>query len=423
MKKRWGIPPWAIDFHPASLPLPASVDFAVIGGGFTGLSAAAWLRRLAPDQSVAVLEADCLGAGASGRTGGMALAESAAGDLPGLGDVLGGFAEILRELDIECEISLPGAWELARSGALPDSSPLSPIDWHDGGNLHAVNLVPGGTVNPGKLVSGLARAAGRAGAIIHENAPVESLNVDDAAAGRPMTLNIVLGNGNGARGDAAHRVQLRAQQVLLATNAQSLEISGFAQDAQPKFTLAVATAPLSGEQIADIGLSDGRPFYTVDFPYLWGRVLPSRGVIFGAGLVSVNDWRDLAEIDVAAGEAGEMIARIEQRVRGLHGALRAVEFAHRWGGPILFVDGMRPVFRWLAPGRRAAGDSEGPANSSAGQDSRPSQDSRTAVDLPATGDRRALVLGAYAGHGVALSVYLGRWAAQALLGRRELPQW
>jgi glycine/D-amino acid oxidase-like deaminating enzyme len=36
---------------------------------------------------------------------------------------------------------------------------------------------------------------------------------------------------------------------------------------------------------------------------------------------------------------------------------------------------------------------------------------------------RALVLGAYSGHGVALSVYLGRWAAEVLLGRRELPRW
>jgi len=33
------------------------------------------------------------------------------------------------------------------------------------------------------------------------------------------------------------------------------------------------------------------------------------------------------------------------------------------------------------------------------------------------------VLGAYSGHGVALSVYLGAWAAEALLGRRDLPAW
>lgn len=34
-----------------------------------------------------------------------------------------------------------------------------------------------------------------------------------------------------------------------------------------------------------------------------------------------------------------------------------------------------------------------------------------------------MILTGYNGHGVALSVYLGRWAAAALLGRRSLPRW
>ena len=35
----------------------------------------------------------------------------------------------------------------------------------------------------------------------------------------------------------------------------------------------------------------------------------------------------------------------------------------------------------------------------------------------------ALVIGAFSGHGVALSVYLGNWAARVLLGRKKLPKW
>jgi glycine/D-amino acid oxidase-like deaminating enzyme len=34
-----------------------------------------------------------------------------------------------------------------------------------------------------------------------------------------------------------------------------------------------------------------------------------------------------------------------------------------------------------------------------------------------------MILAGYNGHGVALSVYLGQWAAQALLTRRPLPRW
>ena len=142
------------------------MDFAVVGGGFTGLASAAWLRRLAPEKIVALFESDTVGAGASGRTGGMALAGAAVDDLPGLGDVLAGFSDTLKTLQVDCDLTLPGAWELARKNA----SPSSPISWNDSGDLRATGEVPGGTIDPGKMVSGLARAAERAGVLIFEYA-------------------------------------------------------------------------------------------------------------------------------------------------------------------------------------------------------------------------------------------------------------
>src|SRR5512140_1999173 len=55
----------------ALVELPASVDVAVVGGGIPGLSAA---RKLAErGASVAVLEAETIGWGASSRNGGMSL--------------------------------------------------------------------------------------------------------------------------------------------------------------------------------------------------------------------------------------------------------------------------------------------------------------------------------------------------------------
>src|SRR5580658_2457612 len=108
----WGSPPWKITFTPSHHKLPVAVDFAIIGGGFTGLAAAAWLRELAPDKSVAVFEAALIGAGASGRTGGMVLAETAAGNQPGLGDVVAGFRSILKKLKVHCDLNLEGAWEI-----------------------------------------------------------------------------------------------------------------------------------------------------------------------------------------------------------------------------------------------------------------------------------------------------------------------
>src|SRR5258706_1189590 len=110
----WGVPPWTVDFRPAPCALPDHVDFAIVGGGFSGLSAAAWLRRLAPGCSVLVLESASLGDGASGRTGGIALSQTAAGELPGLGDVLARYKRNLRAFRNDSRFTPPGGFEIGR---------------------------------------------------------------------------------------------------------------------------------------------------------------------------------------------------------------------------------------------------------------------------------------------------------------------
>jgi glycine/D-amino acid oxidase-like deaminating enzyme len=345
--------------------MPREVDFAVVGAGFSGLSAASWLRNYAPEKSVIVFESASIGAGASGHTGGMVLAETAAGDLPGLGDVLGGFDSILKDLQVNCDLSLPGVFEVGRSGGLPDS----PISWSDSGVVRVVNHVPGGMIDPGKMVSGLARAAEKSGAGIFENLPVQEVEFKDTA-----TLRFPGG-------------EVRARKVLFAANAMSLEMSALDRRGKPKFTLAVATEPLNAERVNGLGLASQKPFYTVDFPYLWGRPLPTGAYVFGCGLVGVENWREFDALDIRAWQSAELFSRLETRVRGLHASMQDVRFDYRWGGPILISNEWRPVFE---------------------------QHPRSA---------NAVVLGAFSGHGVAQSVYLGRWAAEVLCGRKSLPNW
>jgi glycine/D-amino acid oxidase-like deaminating enzyme len=376
-----------------------------VGGGFTGLTAAAMLKRMAPEKSVVLLEAESVGNGASGRTGGMALAESAAGDLPGLGDVLKCYRLILTKLRVKADLMLPGVWELARGRRSMDGRPVhaikdSPIEWNDVGTLRAVAKVAGGAVDPGKVVAGLAKAATKAGAKIIEHVAVESIEF-----GEPLRLRV-------------HRTNRRksertidARHVLIATNAGSLDLAGSPlagrEPAEPKLTFALATTRITKQQLAAIGMKSKRPFYTVDFPYLWGRVLPDGRLIFGSGLVPGFGeslrmesrrkkaarfhphklWKGLENIDVRKGEAAQRLAGLEHRVRGLHPALAKIRVTHRWGGPILLTKGFIPVLR-----------------------KHPKND-------------RVIIAGGYSGHGVALSVYLGNWAAGHLLGQRELPNW
>lgn len=362
--KNWGNRPWKINFTPRKRELPRAVEFAVVGGGFTGLAAAARLKQFSPESSVCLLEAGEFGAGSSGHTGGMALAESAVGALPGLGDVLGGYQQILGELQVDGELTLPGVYELGRAEGLKHS----PIHWRDSGELRVVKEVPGGTINPGKVVEGLARAAERMGVVLLEGCGVTEAKFSEFAE---------LHTAGGV---------MRAKRVLFATNATSLELSGLGGRAESTFTLAVATEQLTAPVIAELGLSETKPFYTVDLPYLWGRLLDN-AIIFGSGLVPLEDWRELSALDIEQGDAAKLFTRLEQRVRGLHGTLANVTFTHRWGGPICIAEGWKPVF------------ATHPESSN------------------------AIVLGAYSGHGVAQSVYLGSWAAEAMLGKRALPDW
>jgi len=373
----WGRTPWTIRFQSniSRRELPRVADFVVIGGGFTGLAAAAWLRHYSPKESVIVLEAGQVGAGASGRTGGMALDETAAGNQPGLGDVLAGLRHTVQAFDLDCDLDLRGAWEIGRTDYR--RSARSPIEWEDSGTLRVVNDVEGGTLDPGKLVSSLAQAADRAGARIVERHRVLGIkwraNPEVEVASRSGQTKVIT-----------------AGKIIFATNALSLSNSGL-KGMHPRLTLAVLTARVPEKVLEEIGLAVRKPFYTVDFPYLWGRVRQDRSIIWGAGLVHSPDSNDLDAVNVADPEPALIFAQLEQRVRHLHPALARVKFTHRWGGPILFRDSWKPVFDWHP---RSAGQ------------------------------QNAIVAGAYAGHGVALSSYLGKWAAEILTGGpRPLPKW
>ena len=405
-KQNWGETPWKITFRSTRTPLPEHVDFAIVGGGFAGLSAAAWLAKLAPKKKVLVLEAERVGNGASGRTGGMALSQSAAGDLPGLGNVLLGYRKIMRELGIDAELELPGVWEVSRHEKSMEGEkvhPLknSPIDWEDSGRVRAVDKVPGGTVNPGKVVSGLAGAAAEAGAQIVENAEVVRAEFSD-----PVRLFV-----ERKVNSILQKTIVTAKRVLLATNAGSRELAGTIYSSkassEPRLTFAIATAPLSKKQIAALGMKSGRPFYSVDFPYLWGRMLKDGGMIFGSGLVpafgkwlredalraksaksSVTKlWSGLERFSVDRGEPAARLRSLEKRVRLLHPAMKTIRVTHRWGGPILTTKDFIPTFR------------RHPEN------------------------KNIVVLGGFSGHGVALSVYLGHQAAQHFIGKYKLPRW
>jgi gamma-glutamylputrescine oxidase len=359
----WGSSPWDTDPGLARAPLPERVEVAVVGAGVTGVSAAYHLARRG--RSVALLDAGTVGAGASGRTGGLVLESTAAGALEGVRSCVETLKQIVHEEDIACDLRLGGVWELEhRRGP----SPCAAL-WPDGETMLCIaGKEPGGSADPGALLRGLAAAAARAGAGIHENVAVHGIE----PGARP-----VLHTSTGT---------LHAEQVIVALGAYVTSLVPLPVPITPALTLALATAPLSDGALADMGLADRTPFYTADLPYLWGRVVADGRLVFGAGLVhpADGDVRTVRFTDTAVREG---LCRLESRVRGLHPALARVGIGDRWGGPIAFRRGAVPIV----------------------------------ARLP--GAAPVIVCTAYAGHGFALGVRIGQLLSEAIADGAALPPW
>jgi glycine/D-amino acid oxidase-like deaminating enzyme len=346
--------------RPPRGPLPARVRVAVVGGGLTGLSAAWHLaaRGLEP----LVLEAATLGAGASGHTGALVLEGTAQGLLPGADTCLATVVEVVEALGTDCALRLSGCDLLVHE----DDSGALPRRWRDGGRWLCVDEVEaGGTMDVGALLGALAGGTLAGGGTIHEHTPVLGLE--------PGMLHTPRGT-------------VHAEHVVLAVNAWTATLVRLPVRLGVALTLALATAPLPPEAHAALDLAHGRPFYTLDLPYLWGRLLGDGRVVFGSGLVWARDGLP-ASVDVGDPEAAAAFARLETRVHDLHPLLAGAAIDARWGGPIAFPE-RRPPFLGNHP------------------------------DLPGV-----LVAGGCAGHGVALGVHMGRLLAAAIAEDAPLPSW
>jgi gamma-glutamylputrescine oxidase len=338
------------------------VDAIIVGGGLTGMSTAFHLARegLVP----VVFEATTVGGGASGRTGGIVLEGTATGVRDGVSDCVPSLARLVNELGIECDLHLPGCWEIEHQ----QGSGSSALPWSDEGTpIRIARTVAGGSVEPCALLFGLADAARRSGAVIREHTPVREILQQHTAV--RIDEDVI---------EAAH--------IVVAANAWVPALLPRLPLIHSALTYACATEPLADDILHELGLGKRIPFYTVDRPYLWGRVAPHGEVVFGAGL-TYEAPSELERREIESDAARGILQGLVGRVRQLNPAMNRVRIARQWGGPIAFTDTAIPLIGAY------------PSNSA------------------------ILIAGAYAGHGVALSVHAGALLARAILKNGALPEW
>ncbi|HUA33638.1 MAG TPA: FAD-binding oxidoreductase [Candidatus Binataceae bacterium] len=364
-RNQWGESPWlheSLELEPPAA-LFASPDVIVVGAGFTGTSAAYHLAKLGV--RTLVLEAETVADGASGRTGGLVLEGTATGPRPGVEACVPKLRRLVDEEGIDCELDLPGCWEIEHR----ENAAAQMLPWADGGKRVAIaRTVTGGTVEPARLNIGLARAALRAGAAIRENARVTRIEYESRPA-------VYIDNEC-----------LHADWVIVGINAWMRSLVSQSPSARSSLTFAVATEQLKDSVIDEIGLGDVIPFYTADLPYLWGRTMRDGRVIFGAGLLFAAP-DELEQVGTDHREFANIISALHDRIRRLHPALSMVELSASWAGPIVFTEGAVPIIG-------------------------------SVPSCP-----RVLVAGAYAGHGVALSVRAGEVLANSIVHGEPLPAW
>ncbi|MGV6849218.1 MAG: NAD(P)/FAD-dependent oxidoreductase [Marinibacterium sp.] len=237
----------------------ATVDLAVIGGGYTGCSAA--LHAAQAGASVCLLEAHQIGHGGSGRNVGLANAglwlppaEIRAHLGPAAGDRLIALlaqapAEVfrlIRDHAIDCEPVQAGTLHLAHSPKglrdlqtrhqqlSADGAPVELLSAQETARrtgsaaFHGAIFDPrAGTIQPLAYVQGLTRAAQQAGAAIHADSPVRALRHD----GEAWHLDTPQGT-------------VRAKALIQATNAYHAGLPDTRQAYVPVYYFQYATDPL-----------------------------------------------------------------------------------------------------------------------------------------------------------------------------------
>jgi glycine/D-amino acid oxidase-like deaminating enzyme len=277
--------------------LPDAADVVVVGGGYTGVTAARELARRGAN--VTLVEAETLGFGGSTRNGGIVhpgykwgprtllkrYGDETGRDL--FRDTLDAYALVKRLIadeSIECEFRECGTLDLAYGashiGDLIESGrtlvdfgvdaafvPREQLREEIGSDAYhgGLAVAQGALLHPGKYFAGLAAAAERAGADLHEG--VRAHGVRRQADGR-----VVVETDRGA---------IHAKEVVVGTNGYT---DGFVPSLRrriiPIGSYIIATEPLPEELARELS-PRGRAFFdTKNFLYYW-HVSADRRMVFG----------------------------------------------------------------------------------------------------------------------------------------------
>jgi gamma-glutamylputrescine oxidase len=338
--------------QPAPLPALAddlTVDVAVVGGGFTGLSAAYFIRCASPHKSVIVLEGKRCGSGGSGRNGAMVLTMTEDRYMrfsadPAIDkqiyDLTARNIQFLSKLSvatgIDCELETNGALQVltssedvraAKAYVLEARSLGMPVEFWDKQRIVralGTEAYEGGffdpscgQVHPMKLVHVFKTAAQNAGAMIYENTKVEGV-LENTRRGREILLHT----------SGGHTV--RAKSLVLGTNAFTSRLGFFRNSIAPVREYVAITRPLTERELIDIGWRDRIPFNDSRTEVFYLGLTKDRRIHIGGGGPSYFFNNGPAN----ANAAGSHWSQLQRELVRIYPKLSGVQFETGWDGVV-----------------------------------------------------------------------------------------
>jgi glycine/D-amino acid oxidase-like deaminating enzyme len=366
------------------LELSRSFDVAILGAGYTGLSAA---RQLASaGATVVVFDRGTVGSGASSRNAGQVLTglkleaaalvarygETKARQLFDVSrDAIAALQTIVAEERIDCDLQRTGHLQAAAKPShfeafKEEQALLARVFGHrvslvaasdqpaelGARGYHGVLLdEESRALNPAKYVHGLAAAAQRAGAVIVENTAVTRLQ----RTGREWTVETAAG-------------PVRARDVLVATNGHTDSAAPALQRRLiPIGSYVIATAPLASEVAARI-LPTRRMVFDSRYFLHYFRLTADNRLLFGGRA-------EFSGPTIESAKRAEAILR--RAMTSTFPELAATPVDYAWSGLVAFTRDQMPH----------AGRMDD-----------------------------AFYAGGYCGHGIAMATYLGALIARRIAG-------
>jgi glycine/D-amino acid oxidase-like deaminating enzyme len=366
--------------------LPTKIDIVVVGSGVTGLNAA--ISMLRAGGSVAVIEQQAIGWGASSRNGGL----FGPGYKPhprtlekkyGIDrsrelwqwsyDSVDHVCELIQTEEIDCGLNYSGQLSLATSpkdwedmqefveylnnrSYISGYHPVSPTDLQSeiGSPSYYGGLTEdvAGGLDPARYVYGLARVVGELGGMLIENTQVQRISKQ-----------------NGGFRISTSQGEVRAKEVLMATNGYTTNlVHRIRQGIVPVGSYIIITDPLPDELQKEIS-PKGRVFFDSNFflNYFW--LTPYGRLLFGG--------RSNLSTNLNLTKSAHIL---QKRMLDVFPQLEGIGISHSWTGKLGISFDLLPHVGKVNGVNYAMG---------------------------------------FSGHGVSLGSYLGREVGEMIVGKRE----